>query len=293
VDPLCVPFPRLYRLESNKCCCVSDRCPTARGSDIEPLIVDSKPLSLDNPPGLNFYWAWCRSIRSINEVEEHNNLVSILTNLRLYATEDTWVCSIDSSRKFSVRGMRNLIISHHTLVPSSPTRWNKIAPAKININSWRVLNKRLPTRINLYRRGVDLDSIRCLICDEDVETEDHVFVSCKIAADTWKEVAKWWKIPYDSSFDLHDVIHMAENTTISPKLVKFLDVVVQTTIWIIWKFRNNMVFSKKRPSKNLLLNDIKLMSYTWISSRYRKACLNWLEWLIYPCNAISFSCNSS
>ncbi|GJW61543.1 hypothetical protein Tco_0110878 [Tanacetum coccineum] len=67
---------------------------------------------------------------------------------------------------------------------------------------------------------------------------------------------------------------MAENTTISPKLVKFLDVVVQTTIWIIWKFRNNMVFSKKRPSKNLLLNDIKLMSYTWISSRYRKACLN-------------------
>ncbi|GKC38147.1 RNA-directed DNA polymerase, eukaryota, reverse transcriptase zinc-binding domain protein [Tanacetum coccineum] len=141
--------------------------------------------------------------------------------------------------------MRNLIISHHTLVPSSPTRWNKIAPAKININSWRVLNGRLPTRINLDRRGVDLDYMRCPLCDEDVETEDHLFVSCKIAADTWKESTKWWKIPYDSSFDLNDVIHMGDNTIISPKLVKFLDVVVQTTIWTIWKFRNNMVFSKK------------------------------------------------
>ncbi|GJS89127.1 RNA-directed DNA polymerase, eukaryota, reverse transcriptase zinc-binding domain protein [Tanacetum coccineum] len=293
-DPLCASFPRLYRLESNKCCCVSDRCPTPRGYDIEPLIVDFGPLGLDNPPGLNFHWAWCRSIRSINEVEEHNNLVSILTILHLYVTEDTWVCSIDSSRKFSVRGMINLIIiAHHTLVPSSPTRWNNISPAKININSWRVLNKRLPTRINLDRMGVDLDSVRCPMCDEDVEMKDHVFVSCKIATDNWKEVAKWWKIPYDSSFHLHDVIHMAENTIISPKLVKFLDVVVETPIWITMKFRNNMVFSKKRLSKNLLLNDIKLMSYAWVSSRYRKACLNWLEWLIYPCNAISFSCNSS
>ena len=90
------------------------------------------------------------------------------------------------------------------------------------------------------------------------------------------------------SFDLHDVIHMADNSIIARKLVKFLDVVVQTTIWTIWKFRNNMVFSKKRPSKNLLLNDIKLMSFTWISSRYRKACLNWLEWLIYMCNPIPY-----
>ncbi|GKD25866.1 hypothetical protein Tco_1232080 [Tanacetum coccineum] len=85
------------------------------------------------------------------------------------------------------------------------------------------------------------------------------------------------KFRIDSSFDLHDVIHMVENTIISPKLVKFLDLVVQTTIWIIWKFKNNMVLSKQHPSKNLLLNDIKLMSYTWISSRYRKACLNWQD----------------
>ena len=170
---------------------MSDRCPTAAagGSDIAPLIVDSGPLDLDNPPGLNFHWSWCRSIRSINEVEEHNNLVSILTNLHLNATEDTWVCFLDSSRNFLVRGMRNLITSLHTLVPSSPTRWNKIAPAKININSWRVLNKRMPNLINLDHRGVDLDSVRCPMCDEDVETEDHVFFSCKIALDTWKEIA--------------------------------------------------------------------------------------------------------
>ncbi|PWA98039.1 hypothetical protein CTI12_AA023770 [Artemisia annua] len=40
---------------------------TNGGSDITPLILDSGPLDLDNPPGLNFHWSWCRSIRSINE----------------------------------------------------------------------------------------------------------------------------------------------------------------------------------------------------------------------------------
>ncbi|GJW33398.1 RNA-directed DNA polymerase, eukaryota, reverse transcriptase zinc-binding domain protein [Tanacetum coccineum] len=203
-DTLCVPFPPLYRLESNKCGFVSDRCPTARGSNIVSLIVDSKPLGLDNHHGLNFQWAWC-----INE-------------------------------------MRNLITSLHTLVPSSPMRWNKIASAMININSWRVLNKWMPTHMNLDCRGIDLASIRCPMCDENVETKGSCLCLLQdCVTDTWKEFIKWRKIPHDSSFDLHDMIHMADNTIISQKLIKFLDVVVQTTIWTIWKSRNNMVFSKK------------------------------------------------
>ncbi|GJR52601.1 hypothetical protein Tco_1403122, partial [Tanacetum coccineum] len=131
-DPLCVSFPRLCRLESNKCCSVSDRCPIARGCDILPLIIDFGPLGLDNPLGLKFHWVWCRSIRSINE----------------------------------------------------------------------------------------------------------------IASDTWKEVAKCWNIPYDSSFDLHDVIDMPGNTLISRKLQVF-DLVVQRQLFGHSRKLGQLVFSKK------------------------------------------------
>ncbi|GJS77740.1 nucleotide-binding alpha-beta plait domain-containing protein [Tanacetum coccineum] len=47
---------------------------------------------------------------------------------------------------------------------------------------------------NLDRRGVDLDLVRCPVCNEDIEKEDHVFVHCEMAVDIWKDVLNWWQI---------------------------------------------------------------------------------------------------
>ena len=47
-----------------------------------------------------------------------------------------------------------------------------------------------------------------------------------------------------------------------------------------------MTFSLKRPSKELIVNDIKLSSFSWITSRIRKVNLNWINWFNDPCNAI-------
>ncbi|GJZ33934.1 RNA-directed DNA polymerase, eukaryota, reverse transcriptase zinc-binding domain protein [Tanacetum coccineum] len=130
--------------------------------------TSSGPMGLVIPPGLNFQWAWRRDIRTSPEIEEFNNLVSLISDLYLTNDEDSWECTIDHTRKFSVKAMRVHITSmSHTMV-SQPTRWNKALPSKININTWRVSNRRLPTRINLDRRGVELDSVRCPMCDEDL-----------------------------------------------------------------------------------------------------------------------------
>ncbi|GKC27975.1 RNA-directed DNA polymerase, eukaryota, reverse transcriptase zinc-binding domain protein [Tanacetum coccineum] len=74
--------------------------------------------------------------------------------------------------------------------PSSTTqsRWNKYLPSKVNISSWRIKKQRLPTRLNLDKRGVDLHSVRCPICDDDLESENHIFVECIVAKDTWSAI---------------------------------------------------------------------------------------------------------
>ncbi|GKB07450.1 ankyrin repeat-containing domain, PGG domain protein [Tanacetum coccineum] len=56
------------------------------------------------------------------------------------------------------------------------TRWNRVVPLKLNINTWRVVNGRMATRSNLDRK--DLDSVRCPLCDDEIETEEHIFVHC-------------------------------------------------------------------------------------------------------------------
>ena len=136
--------------------------------------------------------------------------------------------------------MRSHITSLSYPSTSQPTRWNNSIPSKVNINTWRAMNSRLPTRKNLDHRGMDLDSLRCPIFDQGME------VRCKIVVDIWKDVFKWWKFPNLQLNNLCDVIQLADQTLIASK---FLDVVVQMTIWVLWKFRNDVTFSLKRPSK--------------------------------------------
>ncbi|GJS28642.1 putative ribonuclease H-like domain-containing protein [Tanacetum coccineum] len=64
-----------------------------------------------------------------------------------------------------------------------------------------------------------------------------------------------------------DLVHLADHTPLGEKFTKFFDVVVQTTIWSIWRYRNNVIFSAKKPSKDLIFNDIKMYSFNWIVSR--------------------------
>ncbi|GJW90055.1 RNA-directed DNA polymerase, eukaryota, reverse transcriptase zinc-binding domain protein [Tanacetum coccineum] len=157
-------------------------------------------------------------------------------------------------------------------------------PSKVNILLWRVMNRRIPTRINLDMRGIDLDTFRCPVCDDDLES-DHIFAKCCIAVDTWRDVLLWWHIPGITIISLEDVLSLADRVPLESKFHHYFDVVVGTTVWHLWSFRNNMTFSQKRPRKDLIFNDIKLSAFTWISSRNKNVSPSWLEWLCNPCNS--------
>lgn len=45
------------------------------------------------------------------------------------------------------------------------------------------------------------------MCDEDVKSEDHVFLSGEIAVNTWQQVIKWWKLANVTVQNLQDVIN--------------------------------------------------------------------------------------
>ncbi|GKD52922.1 putative RNA-directed DNA polymerase, partial [Tanacetum coccineum] len=289
-SPLEDSFPRLYRLDTNPNCNVFDRKPTDIVHVSSNHLVSFGPEDTTSPPGLLFQWAWRREPRTTPELEELANLVSLLSQLHLTISEDTWECSIDDSRCFTVKGMRSYITSMSPPASYVATRWNRIVPLKVNINTWRVMNGRMATRSNLDRRGVDLDSVRCPLCDDGIETEDHIFVHCKVAKELWSDVLKWWRIPNVSFPFLQDLVHLADHTPLGEKFTKFFDVVVQTTIWSIWRYRNNVIFSAKKPSKDLIFNDIKMYSFNWIVSRGRKVSLNRIMWFDHPCNALSPFC---
>lgn len=163
--------------------------------------------------------------------------------------------------------------------------WNSFLPGKVNINNWRLFYGRLPTRVNLNARGIDLHSSRCPVCNEDQETETHLFVGCSIAKDLWSFVFNWWNL---QPVGIEDLLNLYKSVVLSDDKRKLFDAVIKAGVWFLWIFRNHMVFNTKKPRKNLIADNVRLHSFVWISSRALKLVnLNWLEWICYPYSVLT------
>ncbi|XP_071697620.1 uncharacterized protein [Rutidosis leptorrhynchoides] len=119
---------------------------------------------------------------------------------------------------------------------------NKLIPKKVEIFVWRLLHKKLPVRIELDKRGLDLHSVRCPLCDDDVESVAHIFTSCKHACDIWGRVAKWWNLSNFTFNSIGDVLKAVGFSSISHSGKSTLQATFWVSAYVIWKNRNNMVF---------------------------------------------------
>ncbi|GJT31903.1 RNA-directed DNA polymerase, eukaryota, reverse transcriptase zinc-binding domain protein [Tanacetum coccineum] len=184
-----------------------------------------------------------------------------MSTLHLSSSQDTWKCCLNGTNEFPVTSLRQHIFKQSQSLPSSNYKWNNLLPSKVNITTWRISIQRLPTHINLDKRNVNLDSVRCPICDDALKTEQHVFVSCNLAGKIWKDILNWWNIKNSVVSTFDDAINLAGKVTIKALHIKFFDAVVQTTLWLLSRYQNEFVFSAKRPKIELLLNDVKSFSF--------------------------------
>ncbi|GKE45869.1 RNA-directed DNA polymerase, eukaryota [Tanacetum coccineum] len=117
------------------------------------------------------------------------NLLSNLEGLTLPNIHDRWRWSLSGDGEFSVALARNLIDDRTLVVVGSKTRWIKYVPIKVNILTWRIKLNNLPSRLNLSRKGLDLDIISCPSCNSAVESIIHIFFGCSMAKDLYKYIA--------------------------------------------------------------------------------------------------------
>ncbi|GJS17668.1 RNA-directed DNA polymerase, eukaryota, reverse transcriptase zinc-binding domain protein [Tanacetum coccineum] len=97
--------------------------------------------------------------------------------------------------KFTVKDLARLVdeIWLQTDRSGEETMWNNLSPKKVNIFVWRVLKGRLPILSELDKRGIDLNTLLCPCCDDNVETTDHSLLLCNMAWSVWVKFFKWWK----------------------------------------------------------------------------------------------------
>ena len=163
------------------------------------------------------------------------------------------------------------------------TIWNKLVPKKVNIFVWRALRGRLLVRVELDRRGVDLDSVLCPSCKSFVETCTHSLITCDLAMGVWDKIFNWWKVGIVNAFSLDEFFSSNGNVNVPIYFSRVWQAVIWTTGYFIWKERNARVFGNKISSTNKIVQDIQLKSFEWIVRRSNKfKSLDWQQWLRDP-----------
>ncbi|XP_071686909.1 uncharacterized protein [Rutidosis leptorrhynchoides] len=181
-------YPRLHRLELHKNASVADRISWS-----------------DSRPSITWEWTSQPRWRAADDLENLEKLLNVIPPA--CGKPDTWTWKHEKHGKYSSASLAavltNAFLANKPL--PEPTLLNKLIPQKIGIFMWRVQKNRLPVRIELDNKGIDLNSVLCPVCNDDIESINHALVACKSAASMWEKVRLWWgfdNLPITSYSDL-------------------------------------------------------------------------------------------
>ncbi|KAL9997323.1 putative reverse transcriptase zinc-binding domain-containing protein [Helianthus debilis subsp. tardiflorus] len=265
--PLSRKFPNLYELETQK-----------------NVIVGKRVQTVDNVNTVSF--GWNRNPAGQVEESELNELVDAIGHFSFGSGLDTWSWALERSGEFSVKSLRNRLQQASFTHLGLDFEWNSWCPLKVNFMIWRLIQDRLPTRVALQRRNIQLPSSRCCLCNEHDETALHFFGACSVASQIWDFVSKWCKIKPIFIFELKDFGNIHKQNRGSKLWKKGLQLVVQTAIWCLWRSRNAVVFNQKRYSVAGIIEEIKILGFLWMRSRTKARNLKWEDWVSFDLSCL-------
>ncbi|XP_076924509.1 uncharacterized protein LOC143586979 [Bidens hawaiensis] len=157
-------------------------------------------------------------------------------------------------------------------------KWNKWVPLKVEVLAWRKEMERIPSLVSLVRRNANMPSMLCPICGKTEELSEHLFVSCNFTQATWKLIDQWCKVPFFFSFSFRGLLEMFKVTRLPKRKAKAFHAVCLTTIWCLWKARNDAVFNGKLAQLNIVSGGIKALGFFWVRNRSKSDAITWENW---------------
>ncbi|XP_071719471.1 uncharacterized protein [Rutidosis leptorrhynchoides] len=143
----------------------------------------------------------------------------------------------------------------------------RFSQKKVNIFLWRFLLDTLPTRWNLSVKGIDISSIICHVCCNGIEIRDHLFYGYGVAVDHWAKVRIWLgcNMPSFNSWD--SFLSWIEGFQISSSNKERIIAVVVTLLWVLWHFRNGIVYNDSICNRSSIFDIFRLYSFCWLKNR--------------------------
>ncbi|GKV32262.1 hypothetical protein SLEP1_g40879 [Rubroshorea leprosula] len=147
--------------------------------------------------------------------------------------------------------------------------WNKLIPNKISTFSWQLLQDKIPTKLNLHKRGIiqALEDCKCALCGKEAENTSHLFIHCNFAWHLWNDCFKWWGLIHVLDKDCWKVFQQHPNPLRRAKWKEGWECIWFGIVWTIWLARNEKIFREKEPDKMRLLELVQIRTFRWLKSR--------------------------
>jgi hypothetical protein len=246
---------------------------------------------------MSWSWQWLQQLTP-SEVNNMEELKELLVGFSLIPDcPDRWRWKSGSMGLFSVRlcysilnVMQPAVTLDGDVLATINKLWRIDVPSKALVFGWRFLLDKLPTRSALNHRGIltNPDDLHCIYCSHAGEDCDHLFFLCQFSKGIWDAISQWLgnTVPTEVDRWTHflkfgDLVSLKKGGGWVSRLIWL------ATTWSIWKHRNDVIFKGVNSDATALLNDIKAVSWFWLSSRYgRNSSIPFLNWNLDPLGCI-------
>ncbi|XP_074290985.1 uncharacterized protein LOC141617719 [Silene latifolia] len=139
---------------------------------------------------------------------------------------------------------------------------NRIMPTHRIICSFAV-QQHLATIDKLQTRGIPLAN-RCSLCQNGLESHDHLFFNCDYSAAVWDRLLQWIGYPNLG----YNLITILENSGATGKHCRWehawFQVTVAAAVYQLWGEHNARIFSNRHSSIDACVHQVKYLVCVWM-----------------------------
>jgi hypothetical protein len=218
-------------------------------------------------------------------------LENVINSVVITEAEDCWMWKPNGEDGFTVKSLYEYL--QRTLLARSTLSsfdqfvfkniWRSAVPSKVSALAWQLLLDRIPTRVNLCKRGiVTMDATLCPLCGGDPETARHLFLHCPFVAAVWYALNRWLGVMVVPPGELIASFGQLVESGRNKKIKKGFSGVWLAFVWVIWKTRNDKIFNNVDGEVDVAVDCIQRLSWQWFLNKVAAHSCLLYEWVWNP-----------
>lgn len=156
--------------------------------------------------------------------------------------------------------------------------WKLKIPPKAAVFTWRLIKDRLPMKMNLRGRQVEISDPMFPLCNNSEEVAAHLFFNCSKVLPLWWESLSW--VNSVGAFPKEQKDHFMQHSRRNATRTKD----IRWSYWwialtrTIWQHRNKVVFDNQTFNASKLMDEALLLVWSWLKAMEKDFDTHFNQW---------------